>query len=106
MALQPIDLQTLFVRLSEIGRDQSAEKNAILQGQEVTGREIAQRSRLRDSSVQETSDTGDGPEQVHDDDAAPQQKESEQQKKESGEKEPEPEVVRDPDLGRNIDISG
>jgi small-conductance mechanosensitive channel len=65
MSIQPIDLQTLFVRLSQIGREQSALKQAIAQNQAVTGSEIAQRSQDAGHTVRETSEVSEGPEMVN-----------------------------------------
>ncbi|MEX2443574.1 MAG: hypothetical protein WD492_08215 [Alkalispirochaeta sp.] len=109
MSIQPIDLQTLFVRLSQVGREQSAIKQAILQNQEVTGREIAERSRQAGASVQESEEVSGGPETVDEEGNPPQQHPASQHEQSSGEdaSEESPEdMFRDPDLGQNIDLEG
>ncbi|TVQ39950.1 MAG: hypothetical protein EA384_05105 [Spirochaetaceae bacterium] len=106
MAIQPIDLQTLFLRLNQIGQEQSAERNALLQGQAVAGSEIARRSELEKSVVRESHDVEGGPEQLHDDDeGAPGHRQGEG-KRNKPEPEHDAEVLRDPDLGRNVDVTG
>lgn len=108
MSIQPIDLQTLFVRLSTIGREQSAIKQAVAQNQLVAGEEIAQRSQDAGHTVHETDEVSEGPETVKDD-------ETNQGKQEQGrsgnedkteENSDRDDVFRDPDLGQNIDLSG
>lgn len=106
MAIQPIDLQTLFLRLNQIGQEQSAERNALLQGQAVAGSELARQSEQERSVVRESHDVEGGPEQLHDDDErASEQKQSETGRDRS-QNEDELDVFRDPDLGRNVDVSG
>ncbi len=111
MSLQPIDLQTLFVRLSQVGREQSAIKQAVAQNQTVTGNEIAQRSQNAGHTVRETDEVSEGPESVNED----EQKENpnsrgrrspsgaEEQSSEEGDENGE---FRDPDLGQNVDLTG
>ena len=106
MAIQPIDLQTLFLRLNQIGQEQSAERNALLQGQAVAGSEIARRSELEKSFVRETHDVEDGPAQLHDDDEKAADENRSEAKRDDNKPDEEPEVFRDPDLGRNVDVTG
>ena len=40
MSVQPIDLQVLFARLNQIGREQLAQRNSIVQAQAVAASEI------------------------------------------------------------------
>ena len=106
MSIQPIDLQTLFLRLNQIGHEQSAEKNAQQQGQSVAGSEIARQSELKKSVVDESHDVEDGPEQLHDEGGEQQGHRSGKDDRHERHGLPdEPEVFRDPDLGRNIDVS-
>ncbi|MFW5694387.1 MAG: hypothetical protein ACOCYB_04415 [Alkalispirochaeta sp.] len=109
MSIQPIDLQTLFVRLSQVGREQSAMKQAILQNQEVTGREIAERSRQAGESVLESEEVSEGPETVDEEGSSPQQNTPSHHEHASGEddsNESSEDVFRDPDLGQHIDLEG
>ena len=109
MSIQPIDLQTLFVRLSHVGREQSAMKQAILQNQEVTGREIAERSRQAGATVQESEEVSEGPETVDEEGNPSQHNPTPQHETSSGEDEPNEsseDVFRDPDLGQIVDLEG
>ncbi len=106
MAIQPIDLQTLFLRLNQIGQEQSAERNALLQGQAVAGSELARQSELEKSVVREPHDVEGGPEQLHDDEErSAEQKQQESDRKRSQDQD-EQDLFRDPDLGRNVDVTG
>jgi hypothetical protein len=108
MALQPIDLQTLFVRLSTVGREQSAMKQAVAQNQLVAGEEIAQRSQDLRHTVRETDEVSEGPETVSDDQSGQKQNAGEKEKQAHHEEEQagDDEVFRDPDLGHFVDLSG
>lgn len=108
MAIQPIDLQTLFVRLSTVGREQSALKQAVIQAQTVAGEEIAEKSQESGHHVRETDEVSEGPETVKDDESKQHPRDQRHREGESDESAAtqEEEVFRDPDLGRNIDLSG
>lgn len=108
MALQPIDLQTLFVRLSTVGREQSAMKQAVAQSQVVAGEEIAQRSQDLGHTVQETDEVSEGPETVSDEQGGTGRHAGEKEKRGRHEEDESrsDEVFRDPDLGHFIDLSG
>jgi hypothetical protein len=105
MAIQPIDLQVLFSRLNQIGREQAALRDAQTQAQAVAGSEIAERSEEQDHRVSQLSTEQEGPEVVDEDGGGNQSETNEEHS--SGEKERnDKEVLRDPDLGRHVDLSG
>ncbi len=105
MAIQPIDLQVLFARLNQIGREQMAHRNMLVQSQAVAGNEIAQHSEEQDRRVNETNNLEGGPEQANDEDERGQQN-AETGQRESSEQDAAREFFRDPDLGQNVDVSG
>lgn len=108
MSIQPIDLQTLFVRLSQVGREQAAMKQSVDQAQDVAGREIAQHSRDVEEIVQEAEEVSDGPEKVDEEGQESERQAGHRKRKSADEAEDEPDddVFRDPDLGQNIDLTG
>ncbi|MFA7567846.1 MAG: hypothetical protein WCY01_12510 [Alkalispirochaeta sp.] len=110
MSLQPIDLQTLFVRLSQIGREQSALKQAVAQNQTVTGNEIAQKSQNAGNTVREPDEVSEGPETVKEDGQREKSEyrsaSDEEQLQEHPESTESEQEFRDPDLGQNIDVTG
>ncbi|MDR2786294.1 MAG: hypothetical protein LBB83_10315 [Treponema sp.] len=112
MAIQPIDLQALFTQIDKVGKDQSVHREGVqLQASLQTAR-VERLEVERDHSVNEAQDTGQGgAERVKD----------RQGRRQSGkeflagdkpeaaaaeEDEEDPRVIRDPCLGRHIDVSG
>ncbi|MCF7928008.1 MAG: hypothetical protein K9L68_03235 [Spirochaetales bacterium] len=107
MSLTPLDLQTLFVRLAQVGKEQAILKDAAPLQQSLQGSQLAQKTEIQDHSVNETKEAGDGPDQVNEDEEkGSSSEEQEEKKKEKEKKQQQSEIFHDPDLGRNIDISG
>jgi hypothetical protein len=107
MSIQPIDLQTLLLRLNQVGQEQSAERHAIAQNQAVTGSEIAEKSQEQERRLDQASTIEEGPEKVKDQEGQTQEQLTEERERESkGEQEEKSDLFRDPDLGQNVDISG
>lgn len=106
MSLQPIDLQTLFVRLQQVGQDQAAIKDAAAQAQSVAGQEIAQKSTQQTTRVNEAPELQNELESVKDNEGREQEREEAKKRKKKDSSRQESELFRDPDLGQNIDISG
>ncbi len=107
MSIQPIDLQTLLLRLNQVGQEQSAERHAIAQSQAVTGSEIAEKSQEQERRLDQASTIEEGPEKVKDQEGRSREQLAEERERESeGEQEEQSEIFRDPDLGQNVDISG
>lgn len=106
MSVQPVDLQALFVRLADVGREQQAVQQSALQSQASAASNLQEQAELQRSGVQQTEETEDakatdedsgnagsntnarGRNQPHDQDAQPKP------------------VFTDPALGNNIDIQG
>ncbi|MDR0451527.1 MAG: hypothetical protein LBH15_00625 [Treponema sp.] len=113
MALQPIDLQTLFTQIDKVGKDQSVHREgAQIQASLLSAR--AERLETeRDHSVNEAQDTGQGgAERVTDRQGRRQNRQQGGKEAGDGEKAPvageggEPRVIRDPCLGQHLDLSG
>lgn len=108
MPIKPLDLQTLFVKMSQVGKEQSHIKNAAAVQQSLRGQEISREELKKDHQVNESSeDTESG--KVKDDQKNASQGEG---KDESGglelsdEMKRKKEVFSDPDMGQHVDISG
>ena len=112
MAIQPIDLQTLFTQMDKVAKSQSAQREGLALQQAIQGAQLQRKTEEHIQSVNEAQNTGDdGTEKVKD---RPSQREGKEpdgkKKKETREQSPEQEetrapVICDPCLGRNIDIS-
>ena len=112
MAIQPIDLQTLFSQMDKVGKTQSAQREGLALQQAIQGAQIQRKTEEHIQSVNEAQNTGeDGLEKVKDRLSQREGKESgEEKKKDARQKTSEQEetpapVICDPSLGRNNDIS-
>ncbi len=107
MPLLPIDLQILFSQTNQVAREQAVQQQAAPVAQSAQGAQIVQQTEQRDKDVNATQHQEEGPEQVK-----PRTGRREAGRRERGraeKKKPAPqrkEVFRDPELGRNIDVTG
>ena len=111
MAIQPIDLQTLFSQVDKVGRAQMAQREGFAIQQAIHGAELQRKTEEHMQAVNETQNTGDdGTEKIKDrgpqaqDGGKGKKEEQENQEAEKTEK-PKSQFFCDPRLGRNIDIS-
>jgi hypothetical protein len=112
MAIQPIDLQTLFTQLEKVGKAQGAQKDGLAVQQDLQSAQNQRKTEEHIQSVSEAQDTGEGAEKVNDRGARGGKEESsggeEKNSDTPGEENENGEKLlffRDPTLGRNIDIS-
>ncbi|GHT79828.1 hypothetical protein FACS1894130_09760 [Spirochaetia bacterium] len=116
MPLQPIDLQTLFTQLDKVGKDQSVHKEGVQIQASVQGAQIQKKADVRAHSVNEAQAAGDGPERIKDRNGRRQRSRQFSTTGENTEGDfddsdrrsaaPPPGIISDPDLGRNLDVSG
>jgi len=109
MALLPIDLQTLFSQTAQVGKDQAAQKDAPPAAQSAQGAQLVQKAEVRDHAVNEAQNQEQGAERVKDRSRRGAERRGPRERREGRKapaKPPAPDVVSDPDLGRNIDVSG
>ena len=109
MAIQPIDLQALFSQIDKVGKEQSAQRDGLAAQQAILGAEIQRKTEENIQSVNKAQNTGeDGTEKVKDRKANNQENSSGEKKenKQQGQEEKSmAQVIRDPSLGKKIDIS-
>jgi hypothetical protein len=106
MPVQPIDLQTVLLRLSQIGKDQAAQQNAAANTQAALGDHMARESQEMSRTVHETRSLEDGVDSVNDEEeGAGREEQGGQKKRKRGDGESD-NVWKDPALGQNVDISG
>jgi hypothetical protein len=109
MAIQPIDLQTLFTQVDKVGKTQSAQREGLAMQEAIKGAQIERKTEAQIQSVNEAQNTGEGAEKVKDRNAggqdAPEGEGKRQEKDEAPQEERERTIIRDPSLGANIDIS-
>jgi hypothetical protein len=109
MPIRPIDLQTLLMQMSQVGRDQAVEKDGPALQSAIQGAVNQKKETEAKESVRRTEDAKDG--------AGPVKERRERGKGKEGEgaeedEEAKPEdkgseeIVRDPSLGNRVDLSG
>lgn len=109
--IKPIDLQTLFLKMNDIGKEQLHQKEAISQQQAQEASRQVQRELDRDHSVNETADEKET-DQIRDRQEPDKRKGRRQgpsgdaEAEEGDPEEDRPEKVRDPATGHHIDITG
>jgi hypothetical protein len=113
MSLRPIDLQTLFMRQSELSREKAVLHDGMVQKQAVEQAESAEESLRKEERVNRTAEMPQGPEAISDQKDNPPGKGQERRAarptadaaQDDAAPEASAEVVKDPTLGRNIDFN-
>jgi hypothetical protein len=107
MAIQPIDLQVLFSRLDQVGKEQSAVKDVHAQQQVQQAGDLVKKTDLLDHSVNQSQQVD------HNSVEKLKQEGRRQRERRNKEKHAAPvtneaplEVLQDPALGKKIDITG
>jgi hypothetical protein len=110
MAIQPIDLQTLFTQVEKVGKTQASQKDGAVIQQAIQSAAIQRRTDENIQSVNETQDTGRGAEEINDQNTRRQAGEdggAQDRREGEGEQEQaKASVFRDPALGKYIDFTG
>lgn len=110
MAILPIDLQTLYTQLDKIGKSQVQQQQMAHAAREQDMAKNIRKAdeRLKTVHTVETDDESIGV--VHDRESTGEEYQSAQNQKPKTESETtveeEKEIIRDPSLGKHIDISG
>jgi len=113
MAIQPIDLQTLFTQVDKVGKTQTAQRENLAIQQAIEGVQIQRKTEEQIQSVNKAQDTGEGVDKVND------RREQKHGQPKGDKKAPESNgadtaaaakiksavSIRDPFLGKTIDIS-
>lgn len=115
MPIRPIDLQTMLMQMSQVGRDQAVEKDGPTLQSAIQGAAMQKKAIESKESVHRAEESKEGAEPVKD-------RRSRDSKREAGapegspggeegaageeEKERDEEVVRDPSLGNRVDLTG
>jgi hypothetical protein len=107
MAMLPIDLQAVFTQASQVGKDLSVQKDAPPVAQSLQAAQLAQQAENRDKAVNETKEQEEGVEKMGDKTGRGAQRRRRQKKAAPppAAHPPVSNVVRDPALGRNVDIT-
>jgi hypothetical protein len=111
MAIQPIDLQTLFTQLDKVAKTQSSQREGAAMHEAIQGAQLQRRTEEQIKAVNDVQNTGeDGAEKVKDRGAQAHDKHNGGKGRKQEDEKPDQEeakaaVIHDLRLGRNIDIS-
>jgi hypothetical protein len=108
MPIRPIDLQTLLMQLGQVGREQAAGKEGAVIQQAVQGAAVLRKQTEAAQAVRKPEEPEGGAPAIREKERGGRKGGSKrpEEEAEGGEAEEGDEVVRDPSLGRNVDISG
>ncbi len=106
MPIRPIDLQTLLMQMSQVGRDQAVEKDGPALQSAIQGAAIQKKETESKESVRRTEDAKEGAGPVRERKGRARGRGARSGAEEGGEGEASEEVVRDPSLGNKVDLSG
>ncbi|MCX7025563.1 MAG: hypothetical protein NT080_13255 [Spirochaetes bacterium] len=115
MSIKPIDLQTLFMNLNQLGKEQAAGREGAAIQQAVHGAVEMKKQAEASKAIRKPDPPKDGAERIHDRDARKGETPAEGEKgKKRGNAADAPddaagegpEIVTDPELGGHIDVSG
>ena len=106
MPLLPIDLQTMFAQMNQVGKEQAVQKDFSPHAQLAKGAEMAQKAKAGDDSVPEDHDVGEGLEKVKEEKQREKNETGREKKEKEKSAEEEKPVFEDPDLGLHINIIG
>lgn len=112
MAIQPIDLQTLYSQMDKVSKDVAFQQKGVYLNRDVNQadqqKKIDEQHKAIEKAKKEETDADKVKERQEQ--ASGQQGQSQQKKSEEQQEEPKPEVqynwITDPNLGSHIDISG
>ena len=108
MGIKPIDLQTLFVKMGEVGKEQSHIKEQAALQQAQAARSQVTREMADDRKV--TAAPEDSEIEKIKDNESEETSEDEKRKRNDKEKDEDDdskvEIVTDPEVGRHVDLSG
>ncbi|OHD75781.1 MAG: hypothetical protein A2V99_00850 [Spirochaetes bacterium RBG_16_67_19] len=113
MSLLPIDLQTMFSQMSQIGKEQAVAKEVPPQLQAMQAEQIVRKSEHDDKAVNQAREPGEGPEKVREEGrrgkrrrGSPRERRPPGQEPAEGGEQERREVFEDPALGHNVDLVG
>jgi hypothetical protein len=111
MPLRPIDLQTLLMQMSQVGRDQAVEKDGPALQSAIQGAAAQKKEIEAKEAMHHVEEPKDGAGAVRERQGRPrrgtrQGASGQGEETPPGEEEPREEIVRDPSLGNRVDLSG
>ncbi len=105
MPIEPIDLQVLFSKMTDVGKDQAVASQATQLAQTVQAGDLVRRTEQQSHSVNEAKESSEI-EHIGERSGGSGGKAGRRKGRPKAENEAERDAFSDPELGKNIDISG
>lgn len=108
MSLKPIDLQTLFMKMAEVSKEQSFVKEQAALQQSLAARSQVANELEADHRVTETPEESEAQAVKEDESESGGEQQGRQEAKSEGQSDNTggKEVVTDPDVGQHVDLTG
>jgi hypothetical protein len=104
MPILPIDLQTLFSQMNQVGKEQSVQKEGAAIQSSMQNMGLVQQTEHKDASVNESQNVGEGVESLKNEGKQKAQGKKRGKKGQQEKEEKKKEIFSDPALGHHIDI--
>jgi hypothetical protein len=106
VSITPMDLQTLFLRLNQVGKEQNHLKEAVASQQAADAKQIKENELRQDHSVNKVEEDREI-EKLKDDEKNNQQSQNESENEhDEAQDSVTKKVFKDPEIGSHIDITG
>lgn len=107
MPIKPIDLQTLFMQMGQVGREKAVERDAVTMQQALQGNLAVRKQEEEAKTVRRLDEDQSGAGAIRPDGGKPSEGGGQEGQKDTrGEDTADRETVTDPNLGKHVDISG
>ncbi len=107
MSIRPLDLQTLFVKMSQVGKDQALIQKSVENQQGREANQLVKAENERNQAVNKVEEDKASDKIKDKENETPQSSEKEKDEDHKDEhKDEKPKYFSDPKRGHNIDISG
>lgn len=106
MSITPMDLQTMFVRLNDVGKEQNHLKEAVASEQAAGAKQIKEDEIRQDNSVNKTEEDRESQKLKDEESTGDQRQDNPQNDKDNDKPQNTKRVFNDPEMGSHIDISG
>lgn len=106
MSITPLDLQTMFVRLNEVGKEQNHLKEAVASQQAAGAKQIKEDEIRQDNSVNKTEEDRESQKLKDEEATGDQMQQNPEKEKDNDKPQNTKDVFKDPEMGSHIDISG
>ncbi len=106
MSITPMDLQTMFVRLNDVGKEQNHLKEAVASQQAAGAKQIKEDEIRQDNSVNKTEEDRESQKLKDEESNGDQRQDNPENDKDNDMPHNPKKVFHDPEMGSHIDISG